>query len=387
MLISAILASRRPPGSLFRFVCAACFVAGLLAARPAAGAGLPPEFTPGELWLDTGGHPINAHGGGLLYQAGVYYWYGEFKTGRTYLPDCNKSWGGTRVDTVGVSCYSSTNLLNWKNEGIVLPAVPGDPQHDLFPGKVLERPKVLYNRTTQQFVMWMHVDTTDYAAARCGVAVSPRPAGPYKYLGSFRPNADAWPEDATAADKTPAAKNCLARDFHSGQMARDLTVFQDDDGQAYLFYSSEENPTMHVTLLTEDYLHATGKYRRIFQGRSMEAPAVFKHAGRYYLIASGCTAWAPNAARSAVADHPLGPWTELGNPCLGADSDKTFHSQSTFVLPIAGRPGAFIFMADRWNQWNLPDSRYLWLPLEFSAAGHPRLSWRDHWPLSALPGS
>jgi len=337
------------------------------------------DLTPGEIWLDTAGQAINAHGGGLLFHAGVYYWYGEAKTGQTYLPDCNKSWGGTRVDVTGISCYSSTNLCAWQNEGLVLTAVTNDPNHDLHPGKVVERPKVVYNRTTKQFVMWLHVDSANYAAARTGVAVSDRPTGPFKYQESFRPDAGVWPDNVTEADKLPADKNYLVRDFKAGQMARDLTVFVDDDGQAYLFYSSEENPTMHVSLLTPDYLHTAGKWNRIFIGRSMEAPAVFKHGGKYYLIASGCTAWAPNAARSAVADHPLGPWTELGNPCVGADAPATFHAQSTYVLPVAGCDGKFIFMADRWNQWNLPDSRYLWLPLEFSATGKPTVPWRNTW--------
>jgi len=373
-------------GQTFLPMVALLVLVGMWSGQVAAGAGTPSELVPGEVWLDTEGHPINAHGGGVLSHDGVYYWYGEFKTGRTYLPDCNKSWGGTRVDTVGVSCYSSTNLYDWKNDGIVLAAVPEDPQGDLHPSKVLERPKVVYNRTTKQFVMWMHIDSTSYAAARAGVAVSETPTGPFKYLGSFRPNAETWPEGATEAERTPASTNYLARDFKTGQMARDLTVFVDDDGHAWLFYSSEENPTMHVSLLTDDYLHTAGKYQRIFVGRSMEAPTVFKHGGKYYVIASGCSAWAPNAARSAAADNIMGPWTELGNPCAGAEADKTFRSQSTFVLPLPGRADAFVFMADRWNQWNLPDSRYVWLPLEFSPEGKPVLHWHDRWSWGAGSG-
>ena len=30
------------------------------------------EFIPGEVWKDTDGNPINAHGGGLLYHNGTY---------------------------------------------------------------------------------------------------------------------------------------------------------------------------------------------------------------------------------------------------------------------------------------------------------------------------
>ncbi|TAK98595.1 MAG: beta-galactosidase [Verrucomicrobia bacterium] len=338
-------------------------------------------FAPGEIWNDVAGKAINAHGGGMLFHEGVYYWYGEFKEGRTWAPAANRSWGGTRVVAMGVSCYSSTNLSDWKFEGLALPAVTKDRTHDLHNSKVIERPKVIYNRATKKFVMWLHIDSEDYSAARSGVAVSDSPTGPFKYLGSFRPNAGVWPEGATPADKQAGRTNALARDFKGGQMARDMTLFVDDDGKAYQFYSSEGNPTMHVSQLSDDYLKPAGKYRRIFVGRSMEAPAVFKRNGKYYLIASGCTGWAPNAARSAVADSPMGPWTELGNPWEGAEAETSFNSQSTYVLPVQGLPETFIFMADRWNSTNLPDSRYLWLPLRFDADGRPKIRWEDKWSL------
>ena len=113
----------------------------------------------------------------------------------------------------------------------------------------------------------------------------------------------------------------------------------------------------------------------------MEAPAVFKHDGKYYFIGSGCTAWEPNAARIAVADSIFGPWREFPNPCVGANAEKTFLSQSAFVLPIQGRDDCFVFLADRWNQWNLPESRYVWLPLEFSSNGNVTVRWQDTWQL------
>lgn len=165
-------------------------------------------------------------------------------------------------------------------------------------------------------------------------------------------------------------------------MARDMTLFVDDDGKAYQFYAAEENQTMHVSELSEDYLRPTGKYARIFVGRSMEAPAVFKRGGKYYLIASGCTGWDPNEARSAVAENIFGPWTELGNPCRGSGAELTFGCQSTFVLPVAGQPGRFIAIFDQWKKWDLPDSRYVWLPLSFDPQGRPVIEWRSRWSLS-----
>jgi hypothetical protein len=115
----------------------------------------------------------------------------------------------------------------------------------------------------------------------------------------------------------------------------------------------------------------------------MEAPAIFKHEGTYYFIGSGCTGWAPNSARSAVAESIWGPWTELGNPCVGEHADVTFHSQSTYILPVQGKEGAFIFMADRWQPENAIDGRYIWLPILFQN-DRIELEWMDEWDLTVF---
>jgi hypothetical protein len=339
-------------------------------------------FAPGETWLDSTGKPINAHGGCVLFHDGVYYWYGELKEGQTYLPKVNKNWGGTRVISGGVSCYSSTNLYDWKNEGVALAANAKDPDDDLACENVIERPKVIYNARTKKFVMWIHQDSPDYAAARAGVAVSDTPTGPFTYLGSFRPNKGVWPLNVSASDKKAGESNFFARDFAGGQMARDMTLFVDDDGKAYQFYASENNGTMHVSLLTDDYLRPAGKFARIFIGRMTEAPAVFKRNGKYYVIASGCSGWDPNTARSAVATNIFGSWTELGNPCRGTNADITFFCQSAYAFPVAGRPDEFIAMFDRWNKWNLQASGYVWLPITFGNDDQPVIEWRERWSFS-----
>jgi beta-xylosidase len=270
-------------------------------------------FKPGELWHDTDGNPINAHGGGMLFHNGVYYWYGEIKSGETSrIP---ASWENYRVKAGGVSCYSSKDLLNWKYEGVAMPSEKQDTSSDIYEGDVIERPKVIYNNKTGQFVLWMHIDSKDYVAARSGVAVSDKPQGPFKYLRSERPN---------------------------GNMARDMTVFQDDDGKAYHFYSSEENATMHICLLSDDYLSHTTTEKRILLNLSREAPAVFKYNNKYYLISSGCTGWAPNEASYAIADSILGEWKQYNNPCKGTDADKTFYAQSTYVIPVDAAMGKFV---------------------------------------------
>ncbi len=349
-------------------------------------------FRPGAEWKDADGAPINAHGGGIWHEDGVYYWYGEHKIAG---PTGNAA-------QVGVRVYSSRDLYTWKNEGVALAVVEGDPSHDIARGCILERPKVIKNARTGKYVMWFHLEPLGqgYKGARSGVAVADAPTGPFTYVGSFRPNAGYWPINALDVHRKPSraagmaftggslpehpdSLNILGRDFAGGQMARDMNLFVDDDGKAYHVYASEENSTLHLSELSDDYTAPSGRYLRLFPGRFTEAPALFKRNGRYYLVASGCTGWDPNAARSASAPTIWGPWRELGNPAVGPDSALTFHSQSTFVLPVPGRPDAFIFMADRWAPQNPIDGRYVWLPITFEG-DRPFIAWRDAWSLDAF---
>jgi hypothetical protein len=124
---------------------------------------------------------------------------------------------------------------------------------------------------------------------------------------------------------------------------------------------------MHVSLLSKDYLSPAGIWKRILADRRREAPAVFKHQNKYYLITSLCSGWDPNPADCAVADSMLGEWRQQGNPCKGPDAATTFHSQSTYVLPLQPEQGKFLFMADRWNKTDLEHSGYCWLPLQVRA--------------------
>ena len=69
-------------------------------------------FYPGQVWLDTEGKRIHAHGGSIITVNGMYYLYGENK---------ERSLPGTGIWHWGVRLYSSTDLYNWKDEGLILP--------------------------------------------------------------------------------------------------------------------------------------------------------------------------------------------------------------------------------------------------------------------------
>ncbi|MEH7416193.1 family 43 glycosylhydrolase [Neobacillus drentensis] len=364
------------------------------------------SYKPGQVWTDTNGAPIQAHGGGIMYdeQTKKYYWYGEDKT-NGYLP------------ARGVRVYSSTDLYNWKDEGLALTAIgsmdqfetdplisklyegrkdKADILNDIGTDRVIERPKVIYNEKTKKYVMWMHTDgpsttsTAMYAKAEAGYALSDSPTGPFVYQESNR--MDRAPKDAT----------------YNGQpdqpgMARDMNLFKDDDGTAYLIYSSEENRTIYISKLNDSYTDVAGwhkdgnverdteykavygeDYVRVFPGAQREAPAMFKYQGKYYLITSGATGWDPNPARYTVADNIFGDWKPLRDPSIGDKASTTFDSQSTNVIPVDAKKGKFIFMADRWKASDLKDSRYIWLPIEFGQGDEMSLQWYDEWKLDAL---
>ncbi|MEO7309505.1 MAG: hypothetical protein ABIX01_03845 [Chitinophagaceae bacterium] len=52
----------------------------------------------------------------------------------------------------------------------------------------------------------------------------------------------------------------FCRDMPGGQMAHDMTVYGEEDGKACQVFSSEENNTMHIAALTDDYTGHTGKF-------------------------------------------------------------------------------------------------------------------------------
>lgn len=351
----------------------------------------PRTIQSGKKWRDISGNPINAHGGGILNHDDTYYWFGEHKS------------DNTSSAMVGVMCYSSKDLINWTNRGVAL-SVTEKAGDDIERGCIMERPKVIYNKLTKKFVMYFHLEMKDkgYSAARYGVAISNKPEGPYEYLYSLRSDAGRYPVEFDKADLavldtlnannfkkwwTPswlkAVKQGLfiKRDLASGQMSRDMTLYVDDDGKAYHIFASEENLTIHIAELSDDYTAHTGRYTRVAAGGQNEAPAIFKKDGTYWMITSGCTGWAPNEARMFSAPSIWGPWTQHPNPCVGPNAKKTFDGQSTYILE---KDGQFIFMGDIWRPQHPSDARYIWLPITFEN-GKPVVKWRDEWSLSDAP--
>jgi hypothetical protein len=302
------------------------------------------SITPGEIWNDKSGVHINAHGGCVIYHDKVYYWFGEDRTGMV---------------SNGVSCYKSTDLYNWERVGLAM-ATNGEIREDLNDigqGRLFERPKVIYNKVTNKWVMWSHWETGHgYSAARVCVAVSDKIEGPYKFYKTYRPN---------------------------GHDSRDQTLFVDFDKKAYHFGSTDMNTNMNVALLRNDYLEPTETETKILNGLKYEAPAIFRIGDIYYGLFSGCTGWAPNPGKSAHTTDILGNWAQGFNFAVDQQKNITYGSQSTYVFKVEGKEKAFVYMGDRWNPKNVGASGYIWLPISMRS-GYPAVRWYKDWDMSVF---
>ena len=289
------------------------------------------SFTPGGEWLADDGVHIDCHGGNIIYvqSLNTFFWYGEHR-GRPQ----------------GVACYSSTDLYNWTNMGIVLEK--GDIQ-------ILERPKVIYDENNNRYVMWFHYDGNGYTVAELGVAVSDKPTGPFTVKDHYRPN---------------------------GHESRDIGLYFDPDTKkAYIGYAADHtNRTIRIVELSEDYLSTTPNDVDI--NAHCEGPGILKKNNTFYLLTSQCSGWTPNPGTYYTAPDIMGPYTSHGSPFIGDEGNNSFNSQPCFIFKIPGYRDAYLYMGDRWNGGGRPDSQYVFLPITITADGKMELHWLKEWDLS-----
>lgn len=353
----------------------------------------------------SGAHHIQAHGGSMTKSGDTWYWVGESH---------EHGYG----NSPGIHMYSSKDLYNWKDEGIVLKTVSKktdlndtyfqnlydlkthpDRADKVFPylntnndqdgnGKadslaaIMERPKLLHNPKTGKWIIWFHSDGStsvggsNYSRAMLGVAVSDTPTGPYRLIGAYKGFSDGtkpgWGEKGDS---------------------RDMTAFAAKDGHAYLGYSSEGNVATYVARLDDSWTHLDktvttdrsgskmqysedGRYTDIEGGKAgtdyrvitrdrREATAFLQHGGDTYAITSATTGWDPNEQNyyQSKDGNMLGEWTSKGKLIRTGDTHRsTFGSQVASIIPYDESRGEYIYLGDRWHS-GAADSTYVVLPI------------------------
>ena len=270
---------------------------------------------PGKPWLDTSGNRIQAHGGSLLHIDGTYYWYGENK---------EKTTGKSNIWHWGVRCYSSPDLYNWTDLGIIIEPDLSDPDSPLSPQAYMDRPHIIFNERTGKYVCWLKIMGRDGSQAST-VLTADSITGPYEIVRTgLRP---------------------------LGMDAGDFDLVVAPDGKAYYYFERVHSETICADL-TDDYTNVTGYYSTHFPHPYppfvREATAHFARNNKHYLITSGTTAYLPNPSEVAVADTWHGPFTVLGDPHPGDASRTSYHSQITSVFKVPGKKDLYIALADRW---------------------------------------
>lgn len=316
----------------------ALVVTGCAATRPPShavvgGSVLSPMAGPAPL--------VDAHDGSVVQDGGTFWLYGT-------AYDCGFSLGKVGTPWCGVRAFSSTDFFHWTDRGY---AVAPDAlwQYRCAPPRFgCFRPHVARSAATGQWVLWLN---TYDSPAGYRVRVAPTPAGP-------------WLET-----DAPHLASGGSRPFTRG----DEDVFVDASGQGWIAYTVIDGTgpaDLAVERLNSDLISGTGQVVRLGL-RSVEAPALFEHEGRFFLTYSdpACPYCPGTGTGLASAPTPLGPWS-VGPPI----STKSCDGQPAGVTQLRlADASIWLYMTDRWDRSkpNQAAARTWWEPLEFDVRGMP----------------
>ena len=348
---------------------------------------------PGQVWCDTDGKPIQAHGFQICEIDGTYYWYGENKADA--LLGTTRMFGGVR-------CYSSKDFYNWKDEGLLLAPDEADPLSPIHYTQKLERPHIIRNPRTGKFILWAKSQADDGYFA---IFQADRFKGPYTFVRNLQPE---------------------------GYGVGDFDMYVDPQtGKGYVWF---ERPHWELICaeLTDDMTDVTDTFSEHFIGLkppfTREAPAHFQLGDKHYVFTSGTTGYTSNPSEVCVFTDPHGAYCTLGDLHVGDSTASSFNSQITGVIRIPGKKNLWVALADRWEpfttgsdfakrtfvakskayknyqvqdrkakgveptvldrRYDLVDmahavyhAGYVMLPITFDAKGMPTIHWRDEWRL------
>lgn len=181
-------------------------------------------------------------------------------------------WSGSQF-----KAFSSKDLVNWKDEGVILDLATDDvtwADNRAWAPTITEKDGTYYYYFS--------------ADANVGVATSASPTGPFK--------------DALGKPLVPSGK-------YPGQ-AIDPFVFKDDDGQYYFYWG---NGSLFGAKLNDDMVSFAQNPVNMTPANFREAPVVFKRNGVYYLMWSEDDTGSENyQVAYATGSSPMGPWTKKG---------------------------------------------------------------------------
>ena len=248
-------------------------------------------ITNDTFFKDTDGNYIYSQGGCIQKFGDKYYWYGvKYKEADIYAknPENGKA-GNAAYETF--TCYSSDDLVNWEFEGYPLTGEPNG---------WVGRMGVVSNENTKKYVL-----ISQYAPGMV-YAVSDKPEGPFKI---------------DHIQKTLPIQN---------DVTGDQTLFQDDDGKAYIICSSANGRAYQyvIPLRESDFLYIDEEnIKMLFYDEDgsyidengevdkkdktgIEGNCMFKYNGNYYYTGSDLYGWNSSRVYVMQSDSILGDYNK-----------------------------------------------------------------------------
>lgn len=324
-------------------------------------------ITNNQFWNTADGQPIYSQGGGIFKfpdpQTGEekYYWYGvHYKEAELYRENPVDKYDHCTFE--GVTCYSSTDFVNWTFEGHVL--TPEEVNRDSRPTWV-GRMGVGYLKELGQYVLMVQ------HGQNVLICTGDSPTGQFKQHRHI---------DMTDRIGTP----------NTG----DQTVFVDEEtGKMYLIYSygRGRNKIYVSEVGMKDGMVDLLDCVQVFKGESREGNCLFKYKGKYYMCASNIYGWDCSYAYYLVADNIYGPYTPTNDMLVmpGCEEDFAHVTQTGFFYTIRGtKQDLVLYCGDRWADFAGNGLGYnQWFPITFEGKEHtPRFNSVSQWELNATTG-
>ncbi|MFT3789422.1 MAG: family 43 glycosylhydrolase [Tepidisphaeraceae bacterium] len=214
---------------------------------------------------------------------------------------------------------TSTDEVNWKDVG---PVMDTSSHPDLADCK-FEAESAFYDKVHDRIVFWCHWEKAQgYGSGKALVATA-KPGEQFTVHRVFNP---------------------------LGVEVRDMSLFLDDDGKAYLVAASNvpgqgANATMYIFRLNDTYDDVVEVTAKVLENGYREAPHIVKKDGYYYLFYSQAAGWYPSQGGYLSSRSLAGPWSAPRN--IGCTS--TFSSQSGGIHEFGNvEPHVPVMMGNRW---------------------------------------
>jgi hypothetical protein len=315
-------------------------------------------------WNTKDGQPIKSQGGGIfkfadpITGAKKYYWYGvNYEETNAFRKDPSVTLPNATFESV--TCYTSTDLVNWTFEADVLTKDEANKTGKTWVGRL----GVAYIKELNKYAMVVQQGN------KVLFAVSDSPTGPFT-----------WHQEISMESMIGTSNT------------GDQTVFTDEDtGKSYLVYSYGQGRNK---IYVSEIGVKEGKVNlldctQIFKGESREGNCMFKYNNKYYIFASNIYGWDSSHAYYLVADDVRGPYLPANKMLIidGASEDYAHVTQTGFFINVKGsEKETVVYCGDRWANFAGNGLGYnQWFPLSFDGKT-PYFNSLGSWNLDANTG-